>query len=423
MDLLNIDAEQEEFLVKNATIVFDTSSIGQLYYLTEDSKKTMVDILCCLKDRLWMPAQVFLEYSKNREKLLRNPADEQYSTPRFSQNQLVDDLQVFVKKHRDNPYFHPHFDDTQLADIETETNKIKESYKQIKAIVKEQNKKRREEIESMIHDYSRDVLWQVFSSVTKGVPFTYPEVMEIVREGRFRYENSIPPGYKDGENDKKEKKTVLFICDDMKEDLYRDAKKFLPRYEMIKEFTDITQQQCWIIPLGRFLALLELYIKDNTILPFYNGLEAVKDALNTKERLKQIHQNPTTEVIIVKCAHCGEVFTVEGEDFFYDWEVEGFSEREMGTEIEHTSYELVSCPQCDSDIEVELKVWEYPEGLYEAEDIECEEGKILENHLSLRDHITLIEEKEQCQRCGAWTKVGEDGLCESCSDYYAYCVD
>ena len=117
------------------------------------------------------------------------------------------------------------------------------------------------------------------------------------------------------------------------------------------------------------------------------------------------------------------MFTVEGEDFFYDWEVEGFSEREMGTEIEHTSYELVSCPQCDSDIEVELKVWEYPEGQYEAEDIECEEGKILENHLSLRDHITLIEEKEQCQRCGAWTKVGEDGLCESCSDYYAYCVD
>lgn len=49
MDLLNIDAEQEEFLVKNATIVFDTSSIGQLYYLTEDSKKTMVDILYCLK--------------------------------------------------------------------------------------------------------------------------------------------------------------------------------------------------------------------------------------------------------------------------------------------------------------------------------------------------------------------------------------
>lgn len=59
MNLLNIDAEQEEFLVKNATIVFDTSSIGQLYYLTEETKKTMVDILSCLKDRLWMPAQVF----------------------------------------------------------------------------------------------------------------------------------------------------------------------------------------------------------------------------------------------------------------------------------------------------------------------------------------------------------------------------
>ena len=352
MNLLNIDAEQEEFLVKNATIVFDTSSIGQLYYLTEETKKTMVDILCCLKDRLWMPAQVFLEYSKNREKLLRNPADEQYSTPKFSQNQLVDDLQVFVKKHRDNPYFHPHFDDTQLADIETEINKIKESYKQIKAIVKEQNKKRRDEIESMIHNTGSDVLWQVFSSVVKGIPFTYPELLEIVKEGKFRYDNSIPPGYKDGENDKKkgfqvygdlivwkeilryakkEKKPVLFICDDMKEDLYRDAKNLLPRYELIKEFVDITQQPCWIIPLGRFLALLELYIKDNTILPFYKGLEAVKDALNTKERLKKIHQNPTTESIIVKCAHCGVVFTVEGNDFFYDWEAEDFSQRDMGT--------------------------------------------------------------------------------------------
>lgn len=135
------------------------------------------------------------------------------------------------------------------------------------------------------------------------------------------------------------------------------------------------------------------YIKSDTILPFYNGLEADKDALNTKERLKQIHQNPMTESVIVKCAHCGEVFMVEGDDFFYDREAEDFSEREMGTEIEHTSYELVSCPQCDSDIEVDLKVWEYPEGQYEAEDVECEEGEILENHLSLRDYITLIEEK------------------------------
>lgn len=444
MNLLNVDKEQEEFFVKNATIVFDTSSIGQLYYLTEETKKTMVDILNYLRDRIWMPAQVYLEYNKNREKLLRNPADEQYATPKFSQNQLVDELQVFVQKHRDNPYFHPHFDDAQLAEIEKEINKIKESYKQIKAVVKEQNKKRREEIESMIQDSNHDVLWQVFSSVSKGVPFTYPELLGIVKEGKFRYDNSIPPGYKDRENDKKkgfqiygdlivwkeilryageEKKPVLFICDDMKEDLYRDAKNLLPRYELIKEFADITLQQCWIVPLGRFLALLELYIKDDTILPFYKGLEAVKDALNTKERLKQIHQSLKKNSIIVKCSHCGEVFTVEGDDFFYDWEAEGFSEREMGMEIEHTSYELVSCPQCDSDIKVELKVWEYPEGQYETEDIECEEGKILENHLSLRDHITLIEEKEQCQRCGAWTKVGEDGLCESCSDYYAYSVD
>lgn len=203
INLLNIDAEQEEILVSNATIVFDTSSICQLYCLTEETKKTMVDILRSLKDRLWMPAQVFLEYSKNREKLLRNPADEQYSTPKFAQNQFVDDLQVFVKKHRDNPYFHPYFDDTQLADIETEIKKIEESYKQIKVIVKEQSKKRRDEIESMIHNSDNDVLWQIFSSVVKGIPFSYSELLEIVKEGKFRYDNSIPPGYKDGENDKK----------------------------------------------------------------------------------------------------------------------------------------------------------------------------------------------------------------------------
>lgn len=68
MNLLNIDAELEEFLIKNATIVFDTSSIGQLYYLTEKTKITMVDILNYLRDRIWMPAQVYLEYNKNREK-------------------------------------------------------------------------------------------------------------------------------------------------------------------------------------------------------------------------------------------------------------------------------------------------------------------------------------------------------------------
>lgn len=47
-----MDANQEEFLVKNANIVFDTSTIGRFYYLTEETKKTMINILNCLKDGL-----------------------------------------------------------------------------------------------------------------------------------------------------------------------------------------------------------------------------------------------------------------------------------------------------------------------------------------------------------------------------------
>ena len=44
--------EREKELWKNSIFVFDTSSICELYNLTEDAKKTITDILLKLKDRI-----------------------------------------------------------------------------------------------------------------------------------------------------------------------------------------------------------------------------------------------------------------------------------------------------------------------------------------------------------------------------------
>ena len=75
-DIFCMTDKREEALWKDAIIVFDTSSIGDLYFLKEDAKETMVAIFQHLSDRCWLPAQVMFEYQKNRAKFITNPIEE-----------------------------------------------------------------------------------------------------------------------------------------------------------------------------------------------------------------------------------------------------------------------------------------------------------------------------------------------------------
>jgi hypothetical protein len=63
----------------------------------------------------------------------------------------------------------------------------------------------------------------------------------------------------------------------------------------------------------------------------------------------------------VKCEQCGTVI-----DLDIDMECMSSYERNMGPELEYLGTFDGTCPECGSDITVQIEAWEYPEGALEG---------------------------------------------------------
>lgn len=450
MDDYLLTKDKESYLVKNATIVFDTSSIGQLYEMTEKYKQQLVDIIEHFKDRMWLPAQVKSEYLKNRTRFLFNPINAQYKLPAFMSQDIISGIESFIVKHKANPYFHPYLDNGELDELISEKEKMKEAYEYIKDIVKKQYNKRKEELHKVENDQQKDIVFKTFSSIKEGKAFSFKELLDIVKEGEFRYRHSIPPGYMDSDNktkkgvhifgdlviwkeilsySKKQKKSILFVCDDVKEDWYesndKNNEELKPRKELLQEFKEFSQQDVWIVPLSKFIKLLETYFKDETRLSLYNSLEAVLEALDKVEKRKK-STSLKLECLYLRCKECHEIFNVDPNDFNLEWTVETLSERPMGDEIEYSCILNVCCPNCVQAIEIKPHVWEYPNGVFNHESLSLEGADVIKGRIIWRNHIDLMcrqYDDKKCVKCGQRGPVGDDGLCEECGNEYNYGID
>lgn len=248
MDKYILTPQKEEKLVKTATIVFDTSSIGQLYEMSETHKQQLMNIIGYFKNIIWLPAQVYSEYMCHKNKFLFSPINENYGMPKFYKEDMLKDVKSFISKHKASPYFHPYLDDGEVEKLHSEEEVMEKSYKAIKDIVKKQYDKRSNEIRKIAQTEGKDVVYNTFATIQRGKPFHYKDFLEIVKEGEVRYRHFIPPGYmdlrtkeKDGvriygdlviwkeilQYSKLNQKDILFVCDDVKEDWYEQQDKKL----------------------------------------------------------------------------------------------------------------------------------------------------------------------------------------------------
>ena len=62
-------------ILRSGVVIFDTSALLDLYGFSADTqRKILRAVFGALKDRLWMPGQVRMEFWKNREKAMKAPA-------------------------------------------------------------------------------------------------------------------------------------------------------------------------------------------------------------------------------------------------------------------------------------------------------------------------------------------------------------
>lgn len=115
------------------------------------------------------------------------------------------------------------------------------------------------------------VLREINSKFRIGKEFSYEQQLKISEEGAFRYSEQIPPGYEDAEEKigmqkygdlfawkqileigKKEKKPILLVINDVKED-WHDSELDAPRFELLKEFQSVCKQPFWTFTMKQFI--------------------------------------------------------------------------------------------------------------------------------------------------------------------------
>ncbi len=216
-------------LWKDSLIVLDTNVLLDLYRYSDDTRSDFLALFGKISDRLWIPHQVGLEFSRRRPSV------------------IAEQVQMFQKA------------TGLIASLRDSTAKEIEkilSFRLHPVLSKDEFKKAFEdplaELEQKIGEYTKshpDFLRDdpILESLLKllegrvGPAFSETRLEEVFKEGKKRYEKNIPPGYEDsrGPNKKegdgvygdlvlwlqiidhvKESKLpgVIFVSNDMKED-------------------------------------------------------------------------------------------------------------------------------------------------------------------------------------------------------------
>ena len=244
--------DEKKDIFSNCLFVFDTNVLLNLYRYTVATRDEMFEVMRAHNDRIWIPYQVGWEFFNNKRSILD-------SIDKFSKD-LKENL-VSQKEKFMNPLMgvkHPYIS----------VEKIEKLYSEFCASVSKKIDEWSEKDPDYIHN---DVVWDTLTELFDGKvgdDFSETDLKKIFAEGKARYESKMPPGYCDLKEKKQEverrlygdlivwkqtiaasktqKKDVVFITDDVKEDWYgpaRSGETKRARVELIKEFAGCTDGQ------------------------------------------------------------------------------------------------------------------------------------------------------------------------------------
>jgi hypothetical protein len=253
----------KELLVKlwdDATFVFDSNVILNLYRYSDVTSGKFLETILELKDRVWVPYQVGLEFNKRRLTVI-SEQKKHYQDFEKKINDIVGEIE---DKNR-NPFL---------------SSPLFEKLVSIKLDIKK-------EVDEKIAFYDKALNSDQFLEEINlafegrvGKPFSEEELKKVRVEGTVRYDANIPPGYcdkKKPESEKygdlilwkqiisyaeKSKKDIIFISDDRKDDWWLEHNGFTisPRPELLKEFMDETKRRCHFYKPFQFLNFANEYL-------------------------------------------------------------------------------------------------------------------------------------------------------------------
>lgn len=308
--------------------VFDTNVLLNLYSYAEQTRNDFFSVMGKIKDRVWIPYHVALEYQRRRIGVIKN---EKHIFSKIDDN-LGKIKSVFSKDFKSLLLEDriPHLAESTKR-LELEIDKLFEEYKaNLKSFDKNQPSVN-------AFDLIRDKLDRIFEERVGDKPENQQKLDEIYNEGKDRYEKKIPPGYKDSSKKQSDEpefswsglryerqygdliiwkqvidkasiediEAVIFVTDDSKEDWWqiedsRGEKIIGPRPELIEEIRSQADINLFMMcNVSDFLKIasenLRVKIDKESLADANNLFESVKSSRETaggekenQEKLKKI---------------------------------------------------------------------------------------------------------------------------------------
>lgn len=285
----------------SGTFVFDANVLLNPYRFQTIAREVLLKAFSAVKDRIWIPYQVGLEYHFNMyEEIIK-----QKKAYEKLENKLLKKVVELENDYREHSARHAHL---KLPEH------LHKKYKDlIDGMVEDLNKQKTQHPDL---NKVKESMLSIFNSKI-GNPLSKDRLEEIYTEGEERFPNKVPPGWKDvtkkkgqtkyyngiryqdeyGDlvmwkqiieyaNDKKV--DVLLISDDNKEDWIKkeDGETIGPQPELIQEFQRETNgRKIYICNTRQFLNNILTYIKieDVTADDIKTAIESIDQYIKKEE--------------------------------------------------------------------------------------------------------------------------------------------
>lgn len=241
-------------------IVLDANVFLRLYNHLPEIIIQYIEVLNSVKDKIWLPAQVFKEFEKNHKKA---------HSRNFNKYRLfLQQIQSSIERNKNT------LEGEFIKYLELKYPLIDELKGQMTILIDqmykatidyEENIKQQidENTEVLKKDAVKKFVHELAESGSIGQHFSFAETISLYQEGEIRFKYLIPPGYIDNKKDakdstkedkfgdliiwkqvlnkaKSENKSVILVTDETKEDWWEKEDKQLvcARYELSREFSE-----------------------------------------------------------------------------------------------------------------------------------------------------------------------------------------
>lgn len=196
--------EQYEKLWKEAAIILDTNVLLNLYRLPTAAREELFGVLELLKERLWIPHQVALEFQRRRLTVI---ASERKATEEAltAASELVDDIKAKVDGLQIDKRGLGIESQPLLTELEKANGQLLEAIKAAHIA----------QLDISASDPVRERLDSLLENRVGTGPASQTELDMLVAGGDDRYKEKIPPGFADLDKDKNPN-DATFVFDHIK---------------------------------------------------------------------------------------------------------------------------------------------------------------------------------------------------------------